>query len=331
MVQANKRSVFLGSLDAEIGIDRIVKMLNPPQFLYAIGQRQLAFRPGTVLAKPDGSIFAAPAVVDIDFAPAAGKDYYVHVDGGGILISPATITDDSAILVGGFHTLCADAGTGLTYSENGVDTPHPLSGCVAGDILPASVWCLNHCPHSEPEGMVYIPTLDFWCDIYLASGTGLDTTSAYQGVITRDRQIGDFIEDFMLVKKTLLDDTEFTAAMLGSNEETSGSLEAYTDAIKNGAGGRTDKGGRRMISIYGVEEGCGLLWQFLREITADGMGVWRKQSGGKGEYYQCGCVIAGGDWSDGAYCGSRARYATNARSAAFTNVGGRGRSRHVGS
>ena len=327
---SNRLVVSLGSLEADIGIDRIVKMLNPPQFLYASGRRQLAFKFGTVLTHPDGTGFAVPAVVDLDFAPVNGRDYYVHVGDGGIVISTEKIADDSAILIGGFHTLCADVGAGLTYSESGVDTPHPLSGYVAGDILPASVWCLNHRPHSEPEGMVFIESLGFWCDIYLTSGTGRNTKSAYRGVITNDRQIGDFIEDFMLVKKTLLDDSEFSAAMLGSNEQTSYDSDSFREAVSDGAGGRSDLDGRRMISIYGVEEGCGLLWQFLREIGTGGMS-WQRQSGNKGDSFNTTVVLAGGYWRHGAYCGSRARAANYARSYALASCGGRGRSRHVSS
>lgn len=305
---------------------------NPPQFLYASGKRQLTLKPGTVLRKADGTTFAAPAVIDIGFAPVAGKDYYVHITNGNTFqIGLTKITDGTAALFGGFHTLCADAGTGLTYNGGGVDLPHPLNGYVAGDILPNSVWCLNHRPWAEPEGMVFIPTLGFWCDIYLQSGTGTSTKSAYQGVITRSRQIGDFIEDLMLVRKTLLDDTEFAAAMLGSNEQTSVAGASDAGATTGGAGGRLDTAGRRMLSIYGVEEGCGSLWQFLREITTGGTAAWTVQAGNKGQFYQCNVVIAGGAWANGASCGSRSRTADRARSVAVASFGARGRSRHVGS
>ncbi len=332
-MQEIRPAVSLNSLSGKMDAGRFIAMLNRPQFLHAADKRQLAFKPGTILAKPDGIAFLASPTIDIDFALEGGKDYYVYAtsDFPYILVSPDKITDGEAILIGGFHTLCADVGDGLAYSLNGRETPHPLSGYVAGDILPESVWCLNHRPHSEPEGMVYIPTLGFWCDIYLASGAGLDTKSAYKGKITHTRQIGDFIEDFMLVGKTLLDDTEFAAAMLGSNEQTSCGWNTYSDAVNNGAGGHSDEDGRRMISIYGVEEGCGMLWQFLRACTAEDGTRWQTQSGGKGDAYRCGIVIAGGHWSDGANCGSRARYANNARSHARSNVGGRGRSRHVSS
>lgn len=306
---------------------------NPPQFLMATDKRQLTIKTGTVLRRQDGTTFTAstPTIIDLDFVPAKGKDYYVHLTNTGTFTVSTTKANASAVLIGGFHALCANVATGLTYMEGGVSTPHSLAGYVAGDILPHSVWCLNHRPHSEPEGMVYIPTIGFWCDIYLTSGTGTATKSAYQGTISRTRQIGDFIEDFFLVNKTLLDDSEFAAAMLGSNEQTSVAGASEAGATTGGAGGRSDTAGRRMISVYGVEEGCGSLWQFLRHATTGGSAAWATQSGGKGQFYQCNVVIAGGAWSNGASCGSRARPANGARSYSNASLGGRGRSRHVGS
>jgi hypothetical protein len=206
----------------------------------------------------------------------------------------------------------------MTYVLGGATRDHPLNSFEAGDILPASVWCLNHRPYSEPEGMVYIESLDFWCDIYLQSGSGANTKSAYQGAITRSRQYVDFVEDQFCVKKELLDDGEFASAMLGSNEQTSVSGASESAATSGGAGGRKDTANRRMISVYGVEEGCGSLWQWLRSTSAGGMdgAIYGQtgsgpaygtltmtasahgpydQAGGKGEFWGLpGALLAGG-------------------------------------
>ncbi len=53
---------------------------------------------------------------------------------------PRDYTVTNSQKIGGFHTLCADVGT---------ISGHPLSGYQAGDILPNSVLCLNHRPHSS--------------------------------------------------------------------------------------------------------------------------------------------------------------------------------------
>jgi hypothetical protein len=262
----------------------------------------------------------------------AGKDYKVFLvpegTGTALVVSlsdaPDGFTADEVRSIAGFHTLCADAGTGMTYTFGGGTFDHPLNGFMNSEILPSSVWCLNHRPYSSPAGMVYIPNLDFWCDIYLQSGSGAATKSAYQGVITRNRQYVDFVEDQFCVNKALLNDEEFASAMLGSNEKTAVLGASETAATTGGAGGRKNTANRRMISIYGAEEGCGSLWQWLATTAASGGSGWTTQNGGKGDFYGgCYALLAGGAWSIGASCGSRARTADDSSA----SVGGRGRSR----
>jgi hypothetical protein len=344
-------------------LDKRIKSLNAATsgypFIYAASdKRKLTIRAG----------FYSDADLELDVASildtgtlANGKDYYLFEcppvgDQRVFKVSltktaPLGYNAQNVFLIGGFHTLCVTVGTGLTYVIGGETKNHPLNGYVAGDILPYSVWCLNHRPFSESEGMVYIPSLDFWCDIYLQSGSGANTKSAYQGAITRSRQYVDFVEDLFCVKKELLDDGEFAAAMIGSNEQTNVSGTSESGAISGGAGGRNDTANRRMISVYGVEEGCGSLWQWLRTTSAGGaVGSmygqtadtptygWLSpttstygpygQSGGKGSFWGIApALLAGGVWGDATGCGSRARGAANARSRAYSNLGGRGRSR----
>jgi hypothetical protein len=159
------------------------------------------------------------------------------------------------------------------------------------------------------------------------------------------------VEDQFCVRKELLDDGEFAAAMLGSNEQTSVLGASEAGATSGGAGGRKDTANRRMISVYGVEEGCGSMWQWLRTTSAGGMAgaIYGQtdttptygtltmttsahgpygQAGGKGSFWGiAGAVRAGGHWGNGAACGSRSRYASTARSYAHANIGGRWRSR----
>jgi len=339
-------------------------------FLIASNNRELTIKAGTKFNIGSGAnvrTFKTDVDLVLDIASILdtgslenGKDYYLFGcpdAGDGVLFkasktktNPQGFAEEDVGLAGGFHTLCVNAGTGMNYVEGRETKQHPLNGYIAGDILPYSVWCLNHRPHSEPEGMVYIPTLDFWCDIYLQSGDGKDTKSAYQGAITRSRQYVDFVEDQFIVKKELLDDAEFAAAMLGSNEKTAVAGANETGATTGGAGGKSDTAGRRMISIYGVEEGCGAIWQWLRSTSAAGVGGslsgdtgsgsmgWISpttgaygpypQSGDKGSFWGNACaLLAGGSWYYGAACGSRLRNAATARSHADTSDGGRGRSR----
>lgn len=256
-----------------------------------------------------------------------GKDYYIYLapdgeNGTKFVVSenstyPWGFTASNTRKIGGFHTLCADVG---------IITDHPLSGYVASDILPASVWCLNHRPYSSPEGMVYEPTQNVWVDIYLQSGTNENTKSAYGATVTDTRQYVDHVEDMFRVNKALLNDEEFAAAMEGSNQKTN--IVGNVAPNPKTAGAHKDTASRRMISNIGCEEGCGYLWQWLATTSAAGGSNWAGQSGNKGDYYGgCYALRAGGAWGDSTHCGSRCRNASHSRADADASFGGRGRSR----
>jgi hypothetical protein len=200
---------------------------------------------------------------DIDTgAIEAGKDYCVYAcDNAGALVFkislattfPAGFDANTSRKIGGFHTLCVSVGT---------VSGHTLTGYLAGEILPASVWDLKHRPISEPAGMVYSAQANIWVDIYLASGTGASTASVNGGTISDTRDHMSFIDDFAAVKKKMLDDIEFQIIAAGSNEETNiaGSADPVTTT------GHLDTAGRRMISDIGCEDCCGVLWQWLRDM-----------------------------------------------------------------
>ncbi|WP_246257635.1 phage major tropism determinant, partial [Bartonella gabonensis] len=137
-------------------------------FLVATGKAQLTVKKGTYLTlQRTHDILVASYTADSRIGMpslSAGKDYYLYLvpegDSHKIVVSenstyPRDYIFSSSRKIGGFHTLCADVGT---------ISGHPLSGYRAGDILPNSVWCLNHRPYSSPEGMVYDPSTDLWVD-----------------------------------------------------------------------------------------------------------------------------------------------------------------------
>lgn len=195
-------------------------------------------------------------------ANRAGKDFYIYAcqQAGSvpkILLSanstvPTGYTADNSRKIGGFHCLCVAAGT---------ISGHTLTGFLAGDILPASVWDLKHRPDCDPAGMVWSGEAGIWVDIYLASGTGANTASVNGGTISDGRDWNDFVDDGMAVKKRLLRDTEFQQIAAGSNERTNiaGSADPVTTT------GHVDTAARRMISKIGCEDCCGVMWQWLDE------------------------------------------------------------------
>lgn len=208
--------------------------------------------------------------------------------------------------------------------------PHPLAGFLAGDILPESVFCLTFRPFSGPEGMVYDVDTDTCGDIYLQSGTGQLTTSAYGAVHTVSRQQQNHEDDMRQVGKMLIGDEEFSSMALGSNEKTN--IQGSVD--KTTVGGHVDTAGRRMISFIGCEEMCGYLWQWQRDCSAIG-GTGFTIYDGDGFFGQIygnvNALTAGGSWNNGVSCGSRGRTGDAARSGVIASRGGRGVSQLISS
>ena len=273
--------------------------------------------------------------------------------------------------IGQFHTLCVDAGatlTGLIPADLGslavndytlvknvsedsdfydfynrkvtavssnaiydtVTVEHVLKGFTAGQILPESVWCLSFRPNSKADGMVYDPETDTAVDIYLQSGKGRNTKSVYGGTTIRTRQQENHQADMRAVGKLLISDSEFTSAALGSNEKTAIYGAAESSIISTG--GHVDTTSRRMVSFIGAEDMCGGVWQWLRDVCANG-GTNFTTYDGVGNFGQTfgtsNALLAGGPWLSGASCGSRCRAASYARSVVTAGLGGRGVSRVV--
>ena len=284
------------------------------------------------------------SIESISVNDRAGKDVYIwaYKDADsdptiGFSLSFTTYTGSAGEkLIGGFHCLCADVGT---------ISGHPLSGYKKGDIIPNSIWTLSHRPVSDPEGMVWVPEIGKWVDIYLPSWNGSKLISKYQGVIADGTSSpsfngSKFVEYAALSKKELISYDEFTVVAKGSNEGTS--INGASDP--NTAGGHFDTAGRRMISNYGLEDCCGVLWQWSRTLFEGGAtspttsSIWRNSAGkaayteGSMRYYLDNYVwykesvynpafdsqqygscdgllrraLLGGDWGVGSGCGSRA-------------------------
>ena len=207
---------------------------------------------------------------DVRLTP--GKDYFLYSRDNEVIVSTEKETKS---LIGGFHTLCADAG---------VIPGHPLSRYMAGDILPQSLWNLRHRARcGNNNGMVYDPNTKIWVDIYLASGIDENTVSAYDGKISNYRSFNDFISDAKKTNKRLLTREEFISAGTGSNEMTT----IKGSELPNGTGGHIDQLGKRMISYIGCEDMCGVVWQWLSTphpvhndyIMAAGGAYWYGASG----------------------------------------------------
>ena len=260
-------------------------------------------------------------------ASATGFDFVVSLNG----TYPTGYTADEVYKIGGFHTLCL----GVTSSNapalktGSFWSTHPAIGYDTADIIPNSVWCLTHRPVSEPNGMVYVDRRGKWFDIYLQSGTFSGTASVFGGTTTDTRQPILHQYDLLCVFKEMMDDEDFMTAMEGSNQGTNiaGSADPVT------TGGHTDTAGKRMISGYYIEDGCGALWQWLKEIGFNGNQNWTgygTNADQRGQTYGMPYVLrAGGRWVDGSLCGSWCRFCFSPRSSVIADLGCRGVSRSL--
>lgn len=264
---------------------------------------------------------------------------------------PSGYTADTSRKIGGFHCLCADVGT---------ISGHWLSGYVAGDILPASVWDLLHRATSENEGMVFVGQINKWVDIYLASYSGSELQSVFgaeaaDGGSTKLFHGELFNEYFARVGKRSIKRDDFVVAAWGSNEQTS--IRGVADA--GTTGGHYDTANRRMISNWGIEDCCGFMWQWTSDLgfmSSYGFNVGGSQfigssgwtalppyghdsNSGNGVYDSAidehnygddyGVLYrlrAGGYWADSSWCGPRAVVTADVSAHRHAHAGGRGAS-----
>ena len=266
----------------------------------------------------DLSLEATWDSIGTDYRVAAtrqGLDFYIYATTSatttpGILVSdnasaPVGFNTTTSKQIGGFHCLCVAVGA---------IAGHTLTGYLAGDILPQSVWDLLHRPDSATEGMVYDNQTGKWVDIYLVSVSGT-TLISVNGGTTADGTSAvkfhwyKFVQWLGRQKKKLPDQTEFISLSRGANQGTNitGSADPGTTT------GHTDTASRRMISNIGCEDTCGVLRQWGRDrgggqSAASYVDAYdaNDDAGSLGQHYSApNCVVFGGVWNDGVRCGSR--------------------------
>ena len=222
--------------------------------------------------------------------------------------APAGYTPGDTRRIGGFHTLCVDAGN-ITWHAN-----HPLSGFIAGDILPQSVWTLYHRPYASPNNCIYIPCgIPFWRTIYDHAGTLATTSFEYGGTVTRNRTFYGNMQDMMHAGYIL--PTYEQAAISGYGCEPLKVIMGKSEAASTQAGGHINESSHRIISIYGAEDCCGVTWK-ISTIGAIGGSGWSADSSvGVHQYGSVNVLRVGGDW---VHSGNAGPFATIGCDSALT-------------
>ena len=339
----NQSVIFTGGNDVSVGnYDNSTdaterRTLNVPAIEVEIGGSSLKLASATTKdlntsGNWDASTYATAA-------NRAGKDFYVYatIPSSGTtadiilsnnstlptsIASGATPSSSNSRKIAGFHCLCVSVGT---------ISGHDLTGYIAGDILPRSVWDLFKKPVSAPEGMV-LSKDGMWVDIYLPSVSGSVLVSANGGTIAKGTSSPafhgyKFEQWFGEIGKKLIRQTEFVVASLGANQGTNitGSADPTTTA------GHSDTAGRRMISNIGCEDMAGVYWQWSRDPggSVASAASWANaydgnDSGIGGQHNQAPYrAHLGGGWSYGLKCGSRGSGWSDSPLALYSSFSGR--------
>ena len=274
--------------------------------------------------------FSFPQLLDAG-SPVPGKDYSMFLvpDGSGGLevkfslnsTAPEGYSVGDVARIGGFHTMCVSI-----TSSNAPSSSHPYVGYNAGEIMFTSIWDQINRPKCSPNGMAYAELIDLWVDIYNQSGKDGAETSVFGGTRACSRVWDDHAEDMRLVGKRFLSDFEFTEAAEGSPQKLA--VKGAAQPSPDTTGGHMTTSNLYMISKYGLWEMCGLQWQWLLNVCANGGSNWSGTQGAsnnKGQLYgSSNALLAGGAWPDSSYCGSRSRHGDNGRGAVSAYLGGRG-------
>lgn len=198
-----------------------------------------------------------------------GTDYLICKDGNSFkLFENKKDSVLSGEIIGGFHYgLCGEEFKPI----NNIGKKHAKK--LAG-INAYSIWDQYHRPTCDPKGMVYVPKLDIWEDIYMLSdkyeeaGTSAAGFNILAGYKHHGRKLPkgkpeckwqDFKEIGEKFGKRMLTEKEFQVSMHGVKE--------------NHSAGDLDNGITKHIpdfmSKYGIEQATGCQWIWSSENYKD--------------------------------------------------------------
>lgn len=255
----------------------------------------------------------------------AGTDYAIWANPDGTLqattnFSSAPVTNGR--LVGGFHYA---PGGNATGTSGGDTTPA---------INPYSFWDLKFRPRcGDPRGMALIGG-GFWCDIYLTNtDPGTNGTSSYNKTIA-DGSSPPKIPTFYggngatAYGSLTFFEAQEVAHAYGKRPLFQSEFMAATYGTTEGSSIGTDQGSTILNAAYtskhGIIQATGVMWVWGQERGGayNTAGAWQSDTGGRGQSYGApNAALFGGNWYDGALCGSRSSSWNNAASVSYYGIG----------
>lgn len=249
--------------------------------------------------------------------PSLGDDIYLyatqHASGVAQIVAsknstvPTGYTSDNSRKIGGFHfgrvRAIADA-----YSA---------AATVSTQIIPNSVWDLQHRPKCDPTGMVEVIPGSVWLSIYLMSEDVVawpDTTirSAYNAVpLTGTEGYSRFYDYERLLRNSgmrLPTYAEMVAGAYGVPEGATGAASRQNTGDHSGYGFAA-------VSCLGLDQPAGNLYQSTSHVYdrsagtgwKDDLNTGKDSASQHGQWYggEFRFLIFGGPWSLGAEAGAR--------------------------
>lgn len=265
-------------------------------------------------------------------ALALGDDVYLYAvqsdDGVAALIAstnntvPAGYSSANSRKIGGFH-----------YGRaRPVSSRYDTAYVPAVQIVPNSVWDLQHRPTCDPTGMVEVVPGKLWVDIYLASeGSGVwpenIPVSRYGAPPIKD-DIYARVDFHLLARnagKRLPSAEEFLTYAEGAPQGNGGNNDTAWSATTNT--GPTNTGAvAKAVSMFNVVDAAGNLWEWLDDHYDLGVedrlnwstnivNVGKDAAFARGQAYtyvygagntsSWRCFVGGGPFDSGVRCGSR--------------------------
>lgn len=278
----------------------------------------------TAVANQDGSLDALALGDDVYLYAVQSDDGRAGLIASTNITAPGGYTSANSRKIGGFHY------GRVRPVANRYDTAY----APAVQIVPNSVWDLQHRPTCDPTGMVEVVPGKLWVDIYLnseGSGTWPENipVSRY-GVPPIKDDIYARVDFHLLARnagKRLPSAEEFLTYAEGAPQGNYGNNDTAWSATTNT--GPTNTGAvAKAVSMFNVVDAAGNLWEWLDDHydLGDYNGsvtpyAWNQTAVdvGKDSATPRGAVFhvswrsffGGGGWADGVHAGARCLY-TNA-------------------